>query len=179
MSKLNLIHHKTGGQKGSKRTPTEKISQTVLYVIIGISAVVFALFYLVGYNMQSVEDPSFNAPLLTDALLILMMLLLVVAAVIGIAAVCIGLRKRDPSDKVVNGVPAAKISTITFGVTFALLLVTFIFGSTDTMMINGHQFNDVVSLKLTDMFVMTSIVMIVLAVIAVIFGYTRYIRKGK
>ena len=173
MSKLNLIHHKTGGQKGSKRRPTEKISQTVLYVIIGISAVVFALFYLVGYNMQSVEDPSFNAPLLTDALLILMMLLLV------IAAVCIGLRKRDPSDKVVNGVPAAKISTITFGVTFVLLLVTFIFGSTDTMMINGHQFNDVVSLKLTDMFVMTSIVMIVLAVIAVIFGYTRYIRKGK
>ena len=173
MSKLNLIHHKTGGQKGSKRRPTEKISQTVLYVIIGISAVVFALFYLVGYNMQSVEDPSFNAPLLTDALLILMMLLLVVAAV------CIGLRKRDPSDKVVNGVPAAKISTITFGVTFVLLLVTFIFGSTDTMTINGHQFNDVVSLKLTDMFVMTSIVMIVLAVIAVIFGYTRYIRKGK
>ena len=108
-----------------------------------------------------------------------MMLLLVVAEVIGIAAVCIGLRKRDPSDKVVNGVPAAKISTITFGVTFVLLLVTFIFGSTDTMMINGHQFNDVVSLKLTDMFVMTSIVMIVLAVIAVIFGYTRYIRKGK
>lgn len=169
MKKLNHISH----------WPTEKISTAVLYTIIGISAIVFVLFFLVGYNMPSVEEPSFNAPLLTDALLILMMVLLVIAAVVGIVAVIKGLRKRDPGDKVVNGVPAAKISFITFGVTFLLLLLTFIFGSTDTMMINGHQFNDVVSLKLTDMFVQTSLVMIVLAICAVIFGYTRYIRKGK
>lgn len=47
------------------------------------------------------------------------------------------------------------------------------------MMINGHQFTDLVSLKLTDMFVATSIVMIVLAIGAMVFGYTRYIRKEK
>lgn len=165
--------------KNRRRWPTEKISQTVLYVIVGIAAIVFALFYLVGYNMQSVDDPSFNAPLLTDALLILMIILLIVAAVIGFGAVIIGLRKRDSSDKVINGVPAAKISMLTFGITFILLVATFIFGSTDSMIINGHQFTDVIALKLTDMFVQTSLVMIVLAVCAVIFGYTRYIRKGK
>lgn len=165
--------------KGTHRWATEKISQMVLYIIIGISAIVFALFYLVGYNMQSVENPSFNAPLLTDALLILMIVLLIVAAIIGVAAVVIGLKKRDSGDKVINGVPAAKISMLTFGITFVLLLATFIFGSTDSMMINGHQFTDVIALKLTDMFVQTSIIMIVLAVCAVIFGYTRYIRKGK
>lgn len=170
MSKENKEH---------RRWQTEKISQTVLYAIIGVAVVVFALFYLVGYNMPSVEEPSFNAPLLTDALLILMIVLLVVAAIIGIGAVVIGLRKRDSGDKVVNGVPAAKISMLTFGITFLLLVATFVFGSTDSMMINGHQFTDVLALKLTDMFVQTSIVMIVLAVCAVIFGYTRYIRKGK
>ena len=157
---------------------TERISQTVLYIIVGIAVVVFALFFLVGYNMPSVEEPSFNAPLLTDALLILMIALLVVAAIIGFLAVIAGLRKRDSSDKNVNGVPAAKISMITFGFTFAMLLLTFVFGSTDSMTINGHQFSDVVSLKLTDMFVQTSIVMIVVAVAAVIFGYTRYIRRN-
>ena len=36
------------------RKPTERISQTVFYVIIGLVAVAFALFYLVGYNTQSV-----------------------------------------------------------------------------------------------------------------------------
>ena len=157
------------------RKPTERISQTVFYVIIGL----IALFYLVGYNTQSVEDPSFVSPMLTDVILVLMIVLLAAAAVVGIAAVYVGLRKRDKSDRTVNGVPAAKISTITFGVTFAVLLLTFIFGSTDSMMINGHQFTDVVSLKLTDMFVATSIVMIVLAIGAMVFGYTRYIRKEK
>lgn len=161
------------------RKPTERISQTVFYVIIGIIAVTFALFYLVGYNTQSVEDPSFVSPMLTDVILVLMIVLLAAAAVVGIAAVYVGLRKRDKSDRTVNGVPAAKISTITFGVTFALLLLTFIFGSTDSMMINGHQFTEVVSLKLTDMFVATSIVMIVVAIGAMVFGYTRYIRKEK
>lgn len=107
-----------------------------------------------------------------------MIVLLVVAAIIGFLAVIAGLRKRDSSDKNVNGVPAAKISMITFGFTFAMLLLTFVFGSTDSMTINGHQFSDVVSLKLTDMFVQTSIVMIVVAVAAVIFGYTRYIRRN-
>lgn len=117
--------------------------------------------------------------MLTDVILVLMIVLLAAAAVVGIAAVYVGLMKRDKSDRTVNGVPAAKISTITFGVTFAVLLLTFIFGSTDSMMINGHQFTDLVSLKLTDMFVATSIVMIVLAIGAMVFGYTRYIRKEK
>lgn len=163
--------------KNVRHWPTEKISQTVLYIIVGISILVFALFFLVGYNMQSTEDPSFKAPLLTDALLILMIVLLVVASIIGVVAVIVGLRKRDPGDRVVNGVHAAKISSITFGLTFLILLLTFIFGSTDSMMINGKQFTDVFSLKITDMFVQTSIVMIIIAIGAMIFGYTRYIRK--
>lgn len=163
--------------KNVRHWPTEKISQTVLYIIVGISILVFALFFLVGYNMQSTEDPSFKAPLLTDALLILMIVLLFVASIIGVVAVIVGLRKRDPGDRVVNGVPAAKISSITFGLTFLILLLTFIFGSTDSMMINGKQFTDVFSLKITDMFVQTSIVMIIIAIGAMIFGYTRYIRK--
>lgn len=157
--------------------PTEKISNTVLYTIVGVVSVVFLLFYLVGYNTPSMENPTFNAPLLTDALLILMIVLLAVSIIVGVVAVIKGLRKRDPGDKTVNGVPAARISLITFGLTFFILLVTFIFGSTDSMMINGHQFTDAVALKITDMFVQTSLVMIVLAIVAVIFGYTRYIRK--
>lgn len=161
------------------RWQTEKISQAVLYAIVAVAVLVFALFYLVGYNTPSMDEPGFNAPLLTDALLVLMIVLLALAAGIGIVAVFVGLRKKDKSDKVVNGVPAARISAITFGVTFLLLLVTFIAGSTKSMMINGHQFTDALALKITDMFVATSICMIFIAVCAVVFGYTRYIRKGK
>lgn len=108
-----------------------------------------------------------------------MMVLLFVAVAIGVIAVVVGLRKKDKGDNVINGVPAAKISWITFGVTFIMLVITFIAGSTQSMMINGHQFTDVVALKVTDMFVATSIGMIVLAIFAVIFGSTRYFRKDR
>lgn len=162
-----------------RKWPTEKISQTVLYILVGLSALVFLLFYLVGYNMQSVENPDFNAPLFTDVLLVFMLLLLVAAIVIGGVAAYFGIKKSDASDKVVNGVPSAKISAITFGFTFVVLVLTFIFGSTDSMLINGHQFTDVFSLKLSDMFVLTSLIMILVAIGAVIFGCTRYIRKEK
>lgn len=167
------------GIKKIRNWTAERISSAVLYVIVGITAVVFALFYLVGYNTQSPEVPGFNAPLLTDALIVLMIVLLVVASVTGVAAVFIGMRKRDAGDNVVNGVPAGRISLITFGVTLLLLVVTFVSGSTDAMIINGHQFTDVLALKVTDMFVVTSIIMIFLAIGAAIFGYTRYIRKEK
>ena len=37
-----------------------------------LAVVVFALFFLVGYDMPFLENPDFNAPLFTDVLIILM-----------------------------------------------------------------------------------------------------------
>ena len=47
-----------------------QMSTRLLYAMIGVTAVVFALFYLVGYDMPYVFDPDYNAPLLTDIVLI-------------------------------------------------------------------------------------------------------------
>jgi len=47
------------------------------------------------------------------------------------------------------------------------------------MIINGEVYDDKVWLRLSDMFVYTIIVMIVIAVLAVLFGFTRYYRKRK
>ena len=47
--------------------------------LVAVSAVVFALFWLIGYDMPYEEDADFNAPLLTDALLGYVYLLTAVA----------------------------------------------------------------------------------------------------
>ena len=43
----------------------ERISQRILYVLIGIIALVFVLFFSVGFYTPFAGDPSFNAPLFT------------------------------------------------------------------------------------------------------------------
>ena len=49
--------------------PTERISQRVLYLLMGIVGLVFVLFFFVGFDQPYMENPDFNAPLFTDAVL--------------------------------------------------------------------------------------------------------------
>lgn len=58
--------------KNVRQWSTEKISQRVFYCLLGLAALVFALFFLVGYDMPFEENPDFNAPLFTNVLLFLM-----------------------------------------------------------------------------------------------------------
>ena len=67
--------------------PTERISQRVLYLLITLAAVVFVLFYGIGYDRPFADNPSFNAPLFTDLLLSLMLVLILLAGGLSIWAV--------------------------------------------------------------------------------------------
>lgn len=156
---------------------TERISTTVLYVIIGIVAVVFAAFFLIGFDMEQPDVPGFNAPLLTGALIVLMWLLLGVAAVVFAVSVWRGARMRGKEGRVVNGVPAALIFCCSLGLMLVLLVLSFALASTEPMLINGHPFADGLWLRVSEMFVFTSVALIVIAVAAVLFGFTRYWRK--
>ena len=44
----------------------ERGSQRVLFVIVAITAVVFAAYYLFGFNHPYADDPDFNEPRLTN-----------------------------------------------------------------------------------------------------------------
>ena len=48
---------------------TAALSQTVFYVLIAIATLLFALFYMVGYNQPYDENPDINAPLFTGAVI--------------------------------------------------------------------------------------------------------------
>ena len=162
-----------------KNWSSEKISQRVFYILLGLAVLVFGLFFLVGYDMPFEENPDFNAPLFTDVLIILMGVLLVAAVVLAIISIINSYRKTTKQESKVNGVPEKKIFRLTWTFTLLLLVVTFLIGSSVPLLVNGEQYVDWLWLKASDMFVDSSIVMLLFAILAVCFGATRYIRKER
>ena len=162
----------------SKNKSAEQVSQRIFYILIALAVLLFGLFFLVGYDMPFEENPDFTAPLFTDVLIGLMWLFLVGG--IGLAIYSMWKDYRGSrSEAVVNGVPVRRIFRITWIGLLALLVLTFALGSSAPMLINGENYADWLWLKLSDMFVITSLLMLLAGMGAVIFGATRYIRKVK
>lgn len=157
----------------------ERISQRVLYVITALSAVVFSAFYLIGFDAPFDGGPSFNAPVLTDVLLGFMWFLLAVAVIVAIVAVVRGVQRANRDEGLTNGIPARRITCITYGTTAVILVLTFVFGSTQAMTVNGQTFADTFWLRMSDMFVSSSLLLLVLAAGTAVFGATRYYRKER
>lgn len=158
---------------------TERISQYVLYAMVSLTALLFALFWIVGYNRPFADDPNFVEPLFTNALLLFMLLLFVAAVAVAVWSVSRSLKKRGKSERMDNNIPVKMIAYGVVGLTFLLLIITFLLGSSSSMQVNGRVFSDVFWLKMSDMFVNTSLAMILIAAGAVIFGLTRYYRKER
>lgn len=156
---------------------TEGFSTRILYILIGLTAVVFAAFFLIGYDMPYEEDPSFNAPLLTDLLPYFMMLLVLLAIITAVYSVVKSIRQRDKGDNVSNGIPATKIAYSSLGFLVGCLILTFLFGSSEPLKVNGTMFKDTFWLKATDMLVNTSLIMLLATIGCVIYGFSRYHRK--
>ena len=78
-----------------------------------------------------------------------------------------------------DGIPEAKINHFVWGGTAVALVLTFLVSSSTSMIINGKPFSDWIWLKVSDMFIFTSILLLVIAFGAVVFGATRYIRRER
>ena len=157
----------------------KKKQSWIIIGLVAISAVVFIAFWCVGYDMPYEEDADFNAPLLTDMLLGYIYLLTSSAIGVTVYSIVHGIKTRGRQSLTENGVPAGRITIITWGVTFALLASTFALGSTDPIKVNGKDFCEGIWLRLSDMFIISSGVMILLAILAVAFGMSGYSRRMK
>ncbi len=163
--------------KKTKWVP-EKGSQRVLFIIVAVTAVVFAAYFLIGFNHPFPDDPDFNEPLLTDVLLGLMAAVGILAVVTAVWAIVIMVKRRKHQDKVVNRVPVALISSIVVAFTVAILVIAFLIGSSQSMEVNGKTYDDAVWLRAADMFVISSVAMIAVAVGLVAFASVKsYLNK--
>lgn len=140
------------------------ISRLVLYVVLGVAAVVYGLFLLVGYSMPSDVNPSFTAPLLTPLLIGFVELMVVVAIAI---AVWMGLaRVRSIKSRKAGSITSVRIMLGVALGTIVLLLLSFAMGSTAPIMANGTTYTDSLWLRVADMFIYSGAVLIVVAAVA-------------
>ena len=93
-----------------KLWPTEKRSSRVLYALVGLIVIVFALFWLIGFDRPFDDDPNFNSPLFTDALLIVTALILLFGIGLAVWSVVRSARTIGKSDRTVNNIPVRRIS---------------------------------------------------------------------
>ena len=103
----------------------------------------------------------FVSPLVADIMLWLMYIAVAAALIVTVVSVFKTVRLRTKDDEVVNGVPRTRIAWIV-GVAFLLCLVlTFLLGSSEPVRTNGRLFTDTFWLKATDMFIYTSLILII------------------
>ena len=112
-------------------------------------------------------------PLIADLMLWLMYIVVAVALGVTAASVIKTLRMRTKDDEVVNGVPQTRIAWTTAGCFVVCLVLTFLLGSSRPVMTNGTLFTSTFWLKATDMFIYTSIILIIGCFVGVIVSRFR------
>ena len=143
-----------------KTWTTAQISQRIFIVLTATSLLLFVLFWTLGFDIPYEDSPNFNAPLFTDALLWLIALLLLGTATLTAWSVATFVRKRGKEDASTNNIPAKAITYTTAIATAALLIVSFVIGSSEPINANGLQYGSWLWLKTADMFIITSAVLI-------------------
>ena len=116
---------------------TERLSGFVFYVLIGLIVVLGLLFRLIGYDMPYEYNFDYNAPLLTGAVVTFMLLLTGGTLLLMVCTMIRGMRLNSDENRVVNNIPARRISVCVALGTLLLLVLTFALSSTDALKVNG------------------------------------------
>lgn len=136
-----------------------KLSYYVFYVCIAAILVVLGLFYCVGYNVTNAA--GLTEPTNTPALMYLMygMFALCVAVTVIAALIQFGSALKDN--------PKAALKSFMGLILLAvLLIITYNIGSDETMMLGGGvTYDNKFLLKLTDMFLYSTYVLLIVAAI--------------
>lgn len=169
---------KTAERRYSLRNiPADRLSGRVLMLLVAVAAVVFGAFCLVGFSMPYEENANFTAPLLTDALIGFIYTLVAAAVAAMGVSVFRSLKSGSGRQGTSAGLPGAHISYGIAAFVAVSLAVTCLLGSTEPISINGEKYTSAAWLRITDMLIDTSLLLIAVAVLLVAFGVSGLGRK--
>jgi len=156
---------------------TEKIAHLIFIAVAIVAALIFGAFYLFRYHTPYLDNPEYNAPALTGWVIGFMLLLVLITALVTLWSVLRGLKRHETGDS--NGIPVRRIAWATSLGTAALLGITFLCGSSKGLLINQKIFDDTFWLKTADMFIASSAILIVVALVLVVVSriYAYNLRK--
>ncbi len=162
-----------------KSSSQGRVSTLVLYALIALTVILFGCFFFIGYDRVYEENPIFLAPILTDVVLIFVLLLVLSTILITACSVYVSIKRRNSSSNEVNNIPENKIILFTALFLAMCLIVTFCFGSSETIKVNGSLYEDTFWLKTTDMLILTSEIMLIVAILGVALGLLGMGRRMK
>lgn len=151
----------------------ERLSKSAFYVIIGLIALLFVLFFFVGYNRPFEDEPIFNAPLFTDAVIVFMLLLTVVAICVMSWSIWRNIKTRGKDQRIENNIQIKRNAYVVALGTALALALTFLLGSSSLLRINGKEYADGFWLKTADMFIFTTALLLMVAIGAVVYGMIK------
>ena len=113
-----------------------------------------------------------ESPFFVDIVLYAIYVLLCVAVLLTVWSTIRSLRRCGGTlaKQQENGVPKGRVAWLTAGVLVVTLAVTWFAASTQPLSINGKAYTDTFWLRISDMLINTTLVLIVLVVIAVIYS---------
>ena len=116
---------------------------------------------------------SFVSPFIADIMLWLMYIGIVVAVIVTIVSMARTVRLRTKDEEVVNGVPRTRMAWIVIVAFLLCLVLTFLLGSSEPVKTNGELFTDTFWLKAADMFIYTSLILIIGCFVGVVLSRFR------
>jgi protein-S-isoprenylcysteine O-methyltransferase Ste14 len=116
---------------------------------------------------------SIVSPIVADIMLWLMYITLAVAIGVTLLSVVKRLRLRTKDDEIINGVPQKRVARTVALAFVACLVITFLTGSSNPVTTNGQLFTDTFWLKVTDMFIYTTIILIIGCFVGVVVSRFR------
>lgn len=149
---------------------TENISKWLLRTLLAITVVIFALFFLVGFDTPYEEDPKMNAPLLTDAVLSGCIAFTVIAIILTVWSVVKQLVTGGSTTSKDTGIAAhtGTLSSITLVVSVVIGFVVGLANKSEHMLINGKDWNVPGEIIATDTCIISIIILLAIALICLI-----------
>ncbi|MBP3214140.1 MAG: hypothetical protein J6M19_04810 [Bacteroidaceae bacterium] len=157
----------------SAQDKVEKTSKITLWVLIGISIVVMALFLLVGYDTPYEENPKFNDPAMTDLLIIWTYILIIATALATVGAVIYGFVSGGNKSKNEDTGMASKAGIMAWGTFLVSVVIGIVVGianQSEVLLINGERWNDPTDIILTDTSMISILILTIVTVIATVFS---------
>lgn len=156
----------------------QNISKYAMLGVIGVSAIVFILFFFIGWDNDYIGD--FVNPLFTPLLLIWMYLVVAATAVLTIWSVVKGAQSTKGVDSAsFTGVPGGKVISFTAGVTLVSMAIGFClgFGEADFTAADGTVTTGA-WVQIVDMFIWSMYILTLVAIVAIGLTMSGYLTKS-
>ena len=152
-----------------------KIASIVYYVLLALSAVVFVLFFCVGFgNQESLPSGFYKSPQFTNLLMWWMYILVAICGICTVVGAVTAKGGKVDSQMPAWGDTLAKVGLWLF---VPVLLVTWFLGSKAPIMTGTGLYEDAFWLQATDAIIYTVYVLLVVTVIALVASLSGVFKK--